>query len=286
MYVVITTSTVRLARFSRAALTEALETTGAKCPSCNGDLFEFDVVSSARNVLLAGLVETMRGGHGDNVPAAAPARTPTPTLRGHRWECSAHPVTPDSTMHEVTLTLEDGVFSTRPSLFIAVLDRSGSMRGRAGEQVGTALRHIHALAKSNPQSTLVMLSYGSDCIEITQPEQYRVNGGTNFRAAFRSIDEVLRRYAHVDADAPANGGKPVIGAVHIAFLTDGQDGSGDRATLVPEFRYRDPTCFTMDSRPHAACVYHTELRHAPDSYQGNAPDEMGREPACGSCNWV
>lgn len=208
------------------------------------------------------MVETIRDAHPNvdadgtlgEAPAAAAAATDAaagvdggrgnqPT--GHVWGCTAQPVAQGSTMHEVTLTLEDGAFASRPSLFVAVLDRSGSMSGRPGEQVLTALKHIHALAKTNPQTHLLMLSYGSDCQEITNPNDYKINGGTNFRSAFKQIDQVLRRYRSADVAPVADDARIEVGSVHIAFLTDGQDGCsrGDRANLVPEFRCVSPDLF-------------------------------------------
>ncbi len=208
--------------FERGALVQNLQHR-TRCPLCNGDLSAFDAAHAAKNVLLAGLVDTL-----ENKVAVVPAKE-------HHWTCTATPITATSNMCELALQLENAKFKTRPALFIAVLDRSGSMGGRPGEQVGMALKHIEALAKHNNNVHLVMLAYESACREIQHASEYHIGGGTNFRAAFEMIDQVLRRY--VCSDAPKDAQKVNnVCSVNIAFMTDGQDNSGNRQALVPEFK--------------------------------------------------
>eukprot|EP01060_Flectonema_neradi_P009626 TRINITY_DN16854_c0_g1_i1.p1 TRINITY_DN16854_c0_g1~~TRINITY_DN16854_c0_g1_i1.p1 ORF type:complete len:1402 (+),score=282.26 TRINITY_DN16854_c0_g1_i1:59-4264(+) len=196
-----------------------------KCPLCNGDLSEFDAEAAAKNVLLAGLVDTLQEQRDE----------PVDDTSDHLWTCTATPVVSNKGMAEVVVNIQRSKFQTRPALFIAVLDRSGSMSGQASRQVSAALTHIECLAKANSNVKLVMLSYGSDCTEIHTAADYKINGGTNFRSAFNMVDTVLRRYICSNKPEDANLSNNVSAAT-IVLMTDGQDGSGNRSTLAPEFR--------------------------------------------------
>lgn len=207
---------------SRAPLVDWLNRNPV-CPLCNNDLSTFDATNAAKNVIIAGMIDTLNG----NIPVV--------DISKHRWKCTLTPITENATKYEMMITVEDAKFSTRPSLFIAVLDRSGSMGGKPGQQVSVALRHIEALSKQNEQVKLVMLSYGSECKEIQTASEYQIDGGTNFRAAFKSVEHVLTRYICSDKKEDLHKINN-ISTVTIAFLTDGEDGSGNRERLVPEFR--------------------------------------------------
>ena len=191
------------------------------CPSCNADLREFDAVNAAKNVVLAGLVDSFLA--------------KTEEKKNHHWSCSLTPISDSSDVCELRLELENSKFSTRPSLFIAVLDGSGSMSSRPMTQVSTALKHIVELSRLNNKVKLVMIKYGSGAEEIETADQYGNTGGTNFRAAFACIESVLRRY--ICSDRPEDANKlNNVSAVDIAFLTDGEDMSGNRERLVPELK--------------------------------------------------
>lgn len=220
--------------FEREEIVEHLSQNDAQlCPLCNGDLSRFDARNQAKNVVLAALVETLQEltngapPDGGGVAVAAP--------KEHEWTCTATPIVASNTMCELSLNLHNARFQTRPALFVAVMDRSGSMGGLPERQVRAALKHIEALAKTSAHVKLVMLTYGSDCTEIQTAEQYRIDGGTNFRAAFQMVDVVLRRYMCSDEPADAERANNVSMAT-VVLMTDGQDGSGNRQTLVPEFK--------------------------------------------------
>lgn len=194
------------------------------CPCCNGDLSHFDVMTAAKNVVLAGMVDAISN------------RIPAVEVKEQEWKCSLTPIKAGSRVAEMKLVLEEAKFATRPSLFIAVVDESGSMSGQPMDQVRMALRHIEELAKINEQVKLVIVSYSSGAVVIQDIDEYGKRcSGTNFRAAFAKIDEVLRSYMcserKEDQQRPNN-----VSTVTIAFMTDGQDGSGNRPRLVPEFR--------------------------------------------------
>ena len=207
--------------FSRTALQQSLQR-DLRCPMCMADI-NVDIDNLPKDIIIAGMVDTVQG------------RVSIPEQKEHCWECSVAPVSENSDIFELTLSVTDSKFSTRPSLFIAVLDRSGSMGGAPERQVSTALTHIYTLAQNNSCVKLIMISYGSDATVIDRPEDYRISGGTNFRAAFAKVQEVLRGYRCSDEAAHLHAVNNVCG-VSVAFLTDGQDTSGNRERLVPEFK--------------------------------------------------
>lgn len=205
--------------FERRALQESL-TRRPQCPTCNGNLRDFPVMTAAKNVVLAALVATFE----------EPPPVSVPAPRTHQWSCMAVPITAKNTLCEITLTLENAKFQTRPSLFIALLDRSGSMSGRPAAQVAQALKYIETLAGRNPQVILVMLTYGSDCTEIKEASDYKIEGGTDFLQAFQYTAQVLKRYMFSEQPQDAalvNN----VSSVTIAMMTDGQH-CGNKNTLA------------------------------------------------------
>jgi len=109
------------------------------------------------------------------------------------------------------------------------------MGGGPERQVRAALKHIIGMANLNKHVKLVMLSYGSDCKTIHSAEEYRIDGGTNFRAAYAAIRDVIARHTCSDDEQHALSGNNV-GSVTIAFLTDGEDTCGRNDTLVSDFK--------------------------------------------------
>jgi ankyrin repeat protein len=208
--------------FERRALTEAL-LRRQQCPTCNGDLSRLDVRNAAKNVVLSALVASLNA-------------IPPPVIQApqHQWSCTAVPIKSNNTLCEVTVSLEGGKFQTRPSLFIALLDRSGSMSGRPALQVGQALKYIETLAARNSQVVLVMLTYGSDCTEIKEASEYAIEGGTDFLQAFQYTAQVLKRFTFSelpqDAALPNN-----VSSVTIAMMTDGQH-CGNKSTLASDIQ--------------------------------------------------
>jgi len=97
------------------------------------------------------------------------------------------------------------------------------MGGNPEVQVKTALKHIIRLAEHNPCVKLVIIAYDSYADIITTVDDYRIQGGTNFRSAFSKIAEVLNNILD-------------LSSVNIAFLTDGKDMESNKQMLVPEFK--------------------------------------------------
>ncbi len=114
-----------LSAFSRAALAQCFVRRKV-CPTCNADLADWDVSAAPRNVVLAGLVEGLAA------PVPAPAQ--------NQWSGCLNPAS--TALYELELRLTNSKFVVRPSLFVAVVDRSGSMSGGPWRQVQAALTHI------------------------------------------------------------------------------------------------------------------------------------------------
>jgi uncharacterized protein len=218
--------------FSRASLRECLASNDTTCPACRGDLSNFDVQNVAKNVVLESLVESMCGPN-----LAAP-------VEEHQWKCILRPVhRPDSPeehcqVAELDLRLSKSRFVLRPTLFICVVDVSGSMAGSPWAQVEAALIHMMAISKRNPLLKTVLIRYQSyaDIVELDDEDSDETRnliiknmftgGGTNFIHAFEKVQEVLQKFAASD-----------ISNVTIIFMTDGQDGSGQPRIHLPN-RFR------------------------------------------------
>lgn len=218
--------------FGRLSLTQALAAGNPVCPSCRADLSAFDPMAAAKNIQIAGAVETYV-----QLTATVPHREIIATKP--KWAATLTPVIDNEgkqlPVGELQLTLEDADFSTKPSLFIAVVDRSGSMSGSPWKQVEMALLHIMALNRSSPFVKTIIVAYDSIAAVIDIPpsasdmetsmiiKNMFTAGGTNFHAAFAKVKEVLASYKPDD-----------FGNVQIAFLTDGQSGEKPDV-LVKEF---------------------------------------------------
>lgn len=211
--------------FSRLDLVQHFDHNGATCPMCRADIPHFDALHAPKNVIIAGMVESY------NRLAQSPPSPPVPPPPKQMWSCSASPVINNENVtlpvSELSISLDNAEFATKPSLFIAVVDRSGSMSGSPWQQVETALLHIMSLTRSSPFVKTVIVAYDSNAEIIntsgSQADVYRViktmftGGGTNFSAAFQKVKEVLGQYVCDDSNSANN-----VSNVTIAFLTDGQ----------------------------------------------------------------
>jgi ankyrin repeat protein/uncharacterized protein YegL len=206
------------------------------CPTCNAELFDYNPLTAAKNVVLASLIESIQ--NESNVHDVENGQI-------NSWNSTIVPVIDDKgnvlPVSEFNLSLENSQFITKPSLFIAVVDRSGSMSGGPWRQVESALLHIMGLTRSNGLVKTVIVAYESfgeiiDTSGTVDEVKNKIRtmftgGGTNFRAAFEKVKEVLQKYSYSDEQSTENS----ISNVTISFLTDGQ--AGERAdTLVPAFQ--------------------------------------------------
>eukprot|EP01117_Protostelium_nocturnum_P016858 TRINITY_DN6755_c0_g2_i1.p2 TRINITY_DN6755_c0_g2~~TRINITY_DN6755_c0_g2_i1.p2 ORF type:complete len:493 (-),score=103.28 TRINITY_DN6755_c0_g2_i1:2337-3815(-) len=210
------------------------------CPNCRANLNHFDPQSAPKNVVLAGLVEQC---------LQEPKGPPPPPK--HHWKATLNRVSDQVPISELTLQLQDSLFAIKPSLFIPIVDRSGSMSGNPWRQVQAALTHIVGLTKVNPMVKTVIISYESFAniipTEVEAIQQLKAGGGNNEMAAFKLIQDVLKDYVYSEKQTGLNS----ISNVVIAFLTDGQ-AAGDRNFLVTEFKK-----MMQDAWPEGPMVVHS-----------------------------
>ena len=231
---------------TRLALYQHLEINPNKeCPLCRGSLENFDTMGATKNTTLAGLVDSLK------------QKTPLEHLEENiekdkedkqKWSSSLIPVVDRNgnflPIAELKVVLENAMFVTKPSLFIAVVDRSGSMAGSRWKQVETALIHIMSLTKSNSMVKTIIVAYASIAEIIntgtTTSETNTIiknmftGGGTNFNAAYEKVKEVLSQFICSD-DEHFQYQENNVSNVTVAFLTDGQ-AMGDRNKLVSDFK--------------------------------------------------
>lgn len=209
-----------------------------QCPLCNADLSNFNVYIAPKELHLAGLVETFikqKNQNNNNNISKQPNKN-------HTWSCKIYPIDISESIKSSTriaefeLLINQPNFKISPSLFILVVDRSGSMSGTPWNQVEIALKHILILAKSNPFVKTAVVAYDSNAEIINIPNDdeamMRViktmytGGGTNFSAAFTKVGQVLQQQSSNSEN---------IGDANVIFLTDGESG-GDINKLISEFK--------------------------------------------------
>lgn len=213
------------------------------CPLCSSNLSNFDVHNVAKNTTISSLVDSYKNGQ------------TTLTKNKHQWSATLTPV-PGTTINQLKISIDKSNFVTKPSLFIAVVDRSGSMAGSPWKQVETALIHIMGLSMTaglgNSSVKTVIVAYDSFAEIInTSGTQEQVNntiktmfngGGTNFNAAFNKVKDVLENYTCSDDPSLLHNDNNVS-SVTIAFLTDGQSGE-NRDELTRTFKEILENCWT------------------------------------------
>jgi ankyrin repeat protein/uncharacterized protein YegL len=202
---------------SRAPLVHHLSVNQRTCPMCRGDLSVFDAETVATNVVLKSLIEDLH----------IVTLTDDKISQPHKYEASLTHIAEH--YYKFQLRLDHSQFAVKPSLFIAVVDTSGSMAGSPINQVKEALIHIMSMAHSNPNIEVIIVTYDNfaqllPCGGTPNEIKNTINtlsagGGTNFNAAFDKVLDVCYTKLRNIADTPP-------GSLTIAFLTDGQDGSG------------------------------------------------------------
>ena len=126
--------------YSRAALIGALNFK-QECPMCRASLNAFDAQAAPRNVAISGLVDDLKVGF--NIRAE-----PINNLGGRLQHIVDSNGVNTGDVYRMLL-LNDASISVRPTLFIAVCDRSGSMSGQPWSQVEEALLHMIGLGRSS-----------------------------------------------------------------------------------------------------------------------------------------
>jgi len=232
--------------FSRMSLIQSVAAQyQPKCPACNQVFNNFDPLQAPTNVVIAGMVETLKR------QMAGQTRGGIDPTQNAEWKATITPVVIDkdpttwvssSPIAELKIYLENSQFKIEPTLFIAVCDTSGSMSGNPWKQVESALIHIMGMTQSNPMIKTSIVRYSSTAeiintngsqSEVTHRIRRMFDGmGTNFMVAFEKVKEVLDQYVYASESNQQQSN--AVSNVIITFLTDGQVGSTDR--LVEVFR--------------------------------------------------
>lgn len=244
--------------FSREYLVKWLNTSYEKsCPNCRNSLIGFNALSAPKNIILANIVEIYQKINDSHVNIF------DKVVENHVWDCTLTPVIGQNgtfiNVAELKLSITRSNFITRPSVFIAVIDKSGSMAGNSWNQVQSALIHMLSLASTNNKIKLIIITYdsfanvvdtsGSLELQCAKIKSIYAGGGTTFRSAFTKIQSVLSNFIYSNdvelLNEPTN-----IGNVTICFLTDGQSGDTNPTTLADDFRI-----MLQDSWQGPICVH-------------------------------
>ena len=209
---------------SRIPLKEALNIIKS-CPLCRKDLSNFDIDNAPTNRTLSSIVESIKLSHTHKV------------VKDHQWLSNFEWIDQKKPyIGKLSLNIIRSNFITKKSIFIAVVDKSGSMSGTPINQVKTALEHIIGLTSlkvSSIETRIILYSSTAYCLPIMNDKSMLDNllntiktinagGGTNFLAAYDKISDNLESLRE-DADN--------IASVSIAFLTDGQ-AQNDKSQLT------------------------------------------------------
>jgi len=229
--------------FSRQSLIQVLESVKI-CPSCRGNLINFNANDAPRETQINGMIDTYV-----QIKSMSENQIRINPIKDHIWSSKLLQLKDkynkcDISLAELELCIDNPKFKTRPSLFIPVVDRSGSMAGSPWRQVECALLHIMGLTKTSPHVKTLIVAYDSNAELIntngSDEEVTRIiksmsaGGGTNFKAAFNKIKDVLKMFISSDNIQDINNPNN-ISNINIAFLTDGESG-GNREELISDFR--------------------------------------------------
>lgn len=208
------------------------------CPLCRQPMVNFDPGTATPVRQIANAVEEYRRKKNVKAPENAPA------VDNSKWTATLVPVVDSSgkilPISEFRLDLEGAIVVPKPGLFIAIMDKSGSMSGNPWSQVQSGLRHIVSLAANNPfvkveviayQSVAEILDLGLNLASaLNAINMHQAGGGTNFLDAFAKVGNVLSKYYCSDLGSISEGRTNLtdVSSVNIAFLTDGcADGLTD-----------------------------------------------------------
>ncbi len=187
------------------------------CPLCRGSLENLDIISMPKNVTLFSLVEEFKN---NKFEVKDNNRLQIADNRIHKWSGRLYKLK-NTNVKKLVLHLDNAKFESHKSLFIPVVDRSGSMAGNPWKQVEMALLHILAITENTNNVKIMVVAYDSSAVIADFNEQIIktlfTGGGTSFISAFNKIYELLGRI------------REEFSSIHIAFMTDGQDNTPDLA---------------------------------------------------------
>eukprot|EP01084_Bolivina_argentea_P002249 4157_1 len=226
------------------------------CPLCNGNLSQFDAKTAPSNKNIKSFVELIKKQQemkqqlnliSEAKNDQSPEKEQKQQQKQHKqnkeppkkqeWSACIKKMytlnNKQSNIAQLQIRLKNSTFNLIPSLFIIVVDKSGSMSGSAWNQVKTALSHISGITNANKLIKTIFITYDSSAKIIqnyNDIQSMSAGGGTNFQSAFDKIKEILIKYKHDCITGSINE------KITICFLTDGQDNGSNRNKLAPNFR--------------------------------------------------
>lgn len=205
------------------------------CPICRADISHFDpqIVPSSKNLI--DMVTEAQNQRSDFVDFEEPELK-------QEWEAKIHCIVNNFTVIGKMELINKNKQSNFKTLFIPVIDKSGSMSGSAFGQVRYSLNRIIDLTYKNSHLITNLVSYcdkaSTIVVDTNNPQSYyegeitrlQAGGGTSFQSAFTELIKICDRYKD----------DHLISSMVILFLTDGEDSTvtGDKRTdLVKKLKF-------------------------------------------------
>ena len=192
---------------NRPALVNWLDTHSSNktCPLCNGNLSNFDAKTAQTAKILLSFVEIIKAqlknknqNNNNNNNNLQPKPKPP---KSQEWQIEINKMNIGSNneemdIAELKLYLNNCKFPLKQSLFIIIIDKSGSMQGNPWKQVQTAIIHILGITNNNKLIKTYIVTYASNASILNNPNTVMIKsmtagGGTNFINAFYKIDTIL-----------------------------------------------------------------------------------------------
>ena len=214
---------------SRDPLIEYMDHYGHNCPLCRADLGGFDPRTAPKSINLAYLVDEAKN---ENIPIEL--FQPKLELES-KWKATINPLSKIDYAYQTIIgrleifnTKKDYFFKT---LFVPIIDISGSMAGQSFSQVKYSLNRILDLSYKHLHLLTTFITYNdrASSIEINKSlpqSNYRdiidkisATGGTSFKSSFEELLKVCEKHKS----------NPEISSIVVIFLTDGEDSSVQKA---------------------------------------------------------
>lgn len=220
--------------FSRDSLIRALNTQHSKrCPSCRAELNDYDPTIAPKNIRLNYLVERHHNNNLNIINNNLHEQDhDEKSISEPEWKATILPLR----SHHMRTKVKIGRLSIinmnknyqTKTLFIPVIDESGSMVGKPLEQARYSLHRINDMTYNSPHLITHIITYHDSATSFhidtskpiiyntTQIDKRRNSGGTSFTSAFKMITQIIQ----TEASSNQN-----IENIVIIFLTDGEDSS-------------------------------------------------------------
>lgn len=213
-----------------------------KCPVCASDLSDIDILTLPKNINLAYLIEKAKNKNlTQSTKLQSNKSQPDQLDKQTSYTAKIHCLTNmtnanQSVIGQLNITSNKNLlFKT---LLIVAVDESGSMNGAPTKQCQYSLHRFLDLSFKHKHLISNIVAYDDTArltiINNTEPrakyeqiiEKIGKGGGTRFQSAFDKIIEVIN----------LNKNNKDVSSVIILFMSDGCDGSSNRAKLCDDFK--------------------------------------------------